>query len=66
MRPYTEKIISSWAKGGGGEIISPIKDDQDMPHDTYAFLGVLRGSGDMLKRWMLNNYDYYFIDSKKN
>ena len=62
MRPYTEKIISSWAKGCGGEIISPIKDDQDMPHDTYAFLGVLRGSGDMLKRCMLNNYDYYFID----
>lgn len=62
MRPFTEKIISAWAKGCNGEVIAPINDDQEMPQDTYAFLGILRGSGDMLKRCMTNNYDYYFID----
>jgi len=62
MRPATEKIMNSWAKGCDGTIINPIKDDQDMPYDTYAFLGVLRGSGDMIKKCIQKNYDYYFID----
>lgn len=62
MRPFTEKIISAWAKGCDGDIIPPIKDYQGMRKSTYAFLGVLRGSGDMLKRCMAKGYDYYFID----
>ena len=50
----TEKIISAWAKGCNGDIITPIKDDQELPNNTYAFLGVFRGSGDMLKRCIGN------------
>jgi len=62
MRPATEKIINAWAKGCDGTIINPIKDGQDMPHNSYAFLGVLRGAGDMIKKCIQKNYDYYFID----
>jgi hypothetical protein len=62
MRPFTEKIISAWAKGCNGDIIPPIKDYQGMRKSTYAFLGILRGSGDMLKRCIAKGYDYYFID----
>ena len=59
MRPATEGIIRHWAKGTNGKIIDPIPNDQTMPDDEYFYWGILRGSGDMIKR---GEHDYYFCD----
>ena len=58
MRRRTEKIIEAWAKGTKGQIISPIPNDKPIPEDDYFFFGILRGSGDMMKRAK----SYYFAD----
>ena len=58
MRRRTEKIIEAWAKGTNGQIISPIPNDKPIPEDDYFFFGILRGSGDMMKR----ANSYYFAD----
>ena len=59
MRASTEGIVRNWAKGTNGKIIDPIPNDQDMPDDEYFYWGILRGSGDMIKR---GGHDYYFCD----
>ena len=58
MRRRTEKIVEAWAKGTSGNIINPIPNNQNMPNDDYFFFGILRGSGDMMKR----ANSYYFAD----
>ena len=58
-RPATEGIIQHWAQGTGGTIIDPIPNDQLMPDDEYFYWGILRGSGDMMKR---GGHEYYFCD----
>ena len=58
MRRRTEKIIEAWAKGTKGQIISPIPNNKPIPEDDYFFFGILRGSGDMMKRAK----SYYFAD----
>ena len=59
MRAYTEKFVDYWAQGTNGKIINPIPNDQPMPEDEYFYFGILRGSGDMMKR---GGHDYYFCD----
>ena len=58
-RPATEGIVRHWAQGTKGSIIDPIPNDQPMPDDEYFYWGILRGSGDMMKR---GGHDYYFCD----
>lgn len=58
MRSRTEKIVQAWADGTQGQIINPIPNDKDMPEEDYFFFGILRGSGDMMKR----ANSYYFAD----
>lgn len=61
-RPYTEKIPKAWANGANCGIIEPYSNDQEMPQDEYFYFGLLRGSGDMLKRSIANDWDYYYCD----
>jgi len=59
LRRSTEGIVQHWAQGTNGKIIDPIPNDQPMPDDEYFYWGILRGSGDMMKR---GGHDYYFCD----
>lgn len=59
MRKATEGIVQHWAKGTNGKIIDPIPNDQPMIDDEYFYWGILRGSGDMMKR---KGHTYYFCD----
>lgn len=61
-RAFTEKIPNAWAKGTGCSTIDPYSNDQEMPQDEYFYFGILRGSGDMLKRSIANDWDYYYCD----
>ncbi len=58
MRKRTEKIVEAWAKGTNGQLINPITNNNPIPEDDYFFFGILRGSGDMMKR----ANSYYFAD----
>ena len=62
QRPFTEKIPQAWAKGTGCKIIEPVTNDQEMFEDVYFYFGILRGSGDMMKRSIQNGWDYYSCD----
>ena len=59
MRASTEGIVRAWARGTNGKIIDPIPNDQPMPDDEYFYWGLLRGSGDMIRR---GQHQYYFCD----
>ena len=59
LRRSTEGIVQHWAQGTNGKIIDPIPNDQPMLDDEYFYWGILRGSGDMMKR---GGHDYYFCD----
>jgi hypothetical protein len=61
-RPFTEKIPRAWAQGTGCKIIDPVTNDQEMFEDVYFYFGILRGSGDMMKRSIQNGWDYFFCD----
>ena len=58
MRKTTEGVVQHWAKGTNGKIIDPIPNDQPMIDDEYFYWGILRGSGDMMKR---KGHTYYFL-----
>ena len=62
QRPFTEKIPQAWSQGTGCKIIDPVTNDQEMFEDVYFYFGILRGSGDMMKRSIANGWDYYFCD----
>ena len=62
MREFSERIPKAWSQGTGCKIIPPVSNDQEMFEDEYFYFGILRGSGDMMKRSMANGWDYYFCD----
>jgi hypothetical protein len=62
QRPFTEKIPRAWSQGTGCKVIDPVTNDQEMFEDEYFYFGILRGAGDMMKRSMVNGWDYYFCD----
>lgn len=61
-RPFTERIPKAWAQATGCKIIEPITNDQEMFEDEYFYFGILRGAGDMMKRSIINGWDYFFCD----
>lgn len=62
MRQFSERIPKAWSQGTGCKIIPPVSNDQEMFEDEYFYFGILRGSGDMMKRSIANGWDYYFCD----
>jgi hypothetical protein len=61
-RRATEKIPMAWSQGTKCDLIDPIPNHKHMLQDEYFYFGILRGTGDMLKRSIQNKWDYYSCD----